>query len=305
LRIKVYPSNTAVEINYCGVLEFRIPCNFFILLNQLLIMEINTCFVAMGYGIKRDPETNRFIDLDLTYNEIILPVMNELRIECIRNDEIPFPGSFEVDMYKHLRDDDLAIVDISTLNANAMYELGVRYALKPYSTIVISEAGTKSPANITQIRKFSYKHDGCRINEDSVSCLKKDLIKTIMFLRKSKPKIDSPIHRTFETQVSETSSERTLRDILIEADRHNNDGNFEQSEKLFRQILNEGYDIQVLKKLAVSIYKQGETNEKNLDRSLEEIAKYVDIEIETDPELLSTCGALYKKKWQKQVIWGT
>ena len=48
-------------------------------------------------------------------------------------------GIIDVDMYEMLLRADLVVADISTGNANAIYELGVRHALKPRSTIVMKE----------------------------------------------------------------------------------------------------------------------------------------------------------------------
>ena len=42
-------------------------------------------------------------------------------------------------MYENLLEADVAIADLSTSNENAIYELGVRHALKPRTTIVIAE----------------------------------------------------------------------------------------------------------------------------------------------------------------------
>ena len=38
-------------------------------------MEKKICFVVMGFGKKKDPETNRTIDLDQTYKCIIRPAV--------------------------------------------------------------------------------------------------------------------------------------------------------------------------------------------------------------------------------------
>ena len=38
-------------------------------------MERNLCFIVMGFGKKKDPDTNRTIDLDATYKKIIRPAV--------------------------------------------------------------------------------------------------------------------------------------------------------------------------------------------------------------------------------------
>ena len=54
-------------------------------------------------------------------------------------------------MYELLLDADLVIADLSTSNANALYELGVRHALRPSTTIVIAEKQFKFPFDISHL----------------------------------------------------------------------------------------------------------------------------------------------------------
>src|ERR1700679_1433194 len=44
-------------------------------------------------------------------------------------------GNINVPMYERLLNADLVVADVSTNNCNAFYELGVRHALRPYTTI--------------------------------------------------------------------------------------------------------------------------------------------------------------------------
>jgi hypothetical protein len=97
------------------------------------------CFVVMGFGTKTDFATGRKIDLDYSYNALIKPVVESKGLLCIRADEIKHSGSIDVPMYQQLLNADVVIADLSTSNANAFYELGVRHALRPHTTIVIAE----------------------------------------------------------------------------------------------------------------------------------------------------------------------
>jgi hypothetical protein len=49
-------------------------------------------------------------------------------------------------MYEQLLGADLVIADLSTSNVNAIYELGVRHALRPHTTIVMAESNLNSPS---------------------------------------------------------------------------------------------------------------------------------------------------------------
>jgi hypothetical protein len=100
-----------------------------------------TCFVIMGFGEKTDFQSNpqRVLNLDKTYNNIIKPVVEEAGLACIRADEIIHSTVIDKPMYDNLLSADIVIADLSTSNANAIYELGVRHALRPRTTVVMAE----------------------------------------------------------------------------------------------------------------------------------------------------------------------
>src|SRR5436190_4188912 len=100
-----------------------------------------TCFVIMPFGKKRNPETQETIDFDSVYREIIQEPLEALSLKYERCDEIHQAGLIHQDMFEHIAADDVAIVDISTLNANVFYELGARHALKPQVTVLIRHRG--------------------------------------------------------------------------------------------------------------------------------------------------------------------
>src|SRR5215212_3617058 len=102
-----------------------------------------TCFVVMGFGKKTDFETGRTLDLDKSYKYIIKPAVMDAGLKCIRADEISHSGVIDVPMYEQLLKADVLVADLSTSNKNALYELGVRHALRPYTTVVIAEDGIK------------------------------------------------------------------------------------------------------------------------------------------------------------------
>jgi O-acetyl-ADP-ribose deacetylase (regulator of RNase III) len=112
----------------------------------------------MPFGEKPDVDGN-FIDFDTVYNHIIRPPVEKLGIECIRADKIERAGQIHKDMFEHIHSGDVAIVDITTLNANVFYELGVRHSLRPAVTILVRKKGTKLPFNIQGMRVIEYDLD--------------------------------------------------------------------------------------------------------------------------------------------------
>jgi hypothetical protein len=93
-------------------------------------MSEKICFVVMGFGKKTDFATGRVLNLDATYEHIIKPAVEQTGYRCIRADDINHSGMIDLHMYRMLLIADLVIADISTTNANALYELGIRHALK-------------------------------------------------------------------------------------------------------------------------------------------------------------------------------
>ena len=103
-----------------------------------------TCFVVMGFGKKTDFETGRTLDLDQSYRNMIKPAVEAAGLKCVRADEIVHSGLIDQPMYEQLLNADVVVTDLSTSNKNAFYELGVRHALRPYTTVVIAEDGIKT-----------------------------------------------------------------------------------------------------------------------------------------------------------------
>ena len=89
---------------------------------------------------------------------IIKPVFDDLDILCYRASDLEQSGVIDKKMYENILKADFVVADISTLNPNAIYELGVRHALKPNTTIVIAEDKLKIPFDINHVFIHSYKH---------------------------------------------------------------------------------------------------------------------------------------------------
>lgn len=155
-----------------------------------------TCFVVMGFGKKTDFETGRTLDLDKTYRNIIKKAVEAAGLECIRADEIVHSGMIDVPMYEQLLNADVVVADLSTSNKNAYYELGVRHALKPYTTIVICEDGIKSfPFDINHVAVRQYHHMGEGIDSEEVDRFRDLLKEAIIEISNKKPRPnDSPIY---------------------------------------------------------------------------------------------------------------
>ncbi|HVF96571.1 MAG TPA: hypothetical protein VM871_04590, partial [Flavisolibacter sp.] len=154
-----------------------------------------SCFVVMGFGKKTDFETGRTLDMDKSYRNMIKPAVEAAGLKCIRADEIVHSGLIDVPMYEQLLNADVVVADLSTSNKNAFYELGVRHALRPFTTIVIAEDGLKSPFDVNHIVIRPYHHLGEDIGFDEVMRFRNELTKAISEIMNKDPRDkDSPVY---------------------------------------------------------------------------------------------------------------
>ena len=155
-----------------------------------------TCFVVMGFGKKTDFETGRVLDLDKSYKNMIKPAVEAAGLVCIRADEIVHSGLIDVPMYEQLLNADVVVADLSTSNKNALYELGVRHALRPFTTVIVAEDGIKAfPFDISHVAIRQYHHLGEDIGFDEVMRFREQLTNAIKeILNKTPPDKDSPVY---------------------------------------------------------------------------------------------------------------
>ncbi|WP_295712312.1 tetratricopeptide repeat-containing protein [Mucilaginibacter sp.] len=178
-------------------------------------MPKELCFVIMGFGKKKDPDSNRTIDLDETYKKIIKPAVIACNYNCVRADEITDSGLIDRSMFALLMNAELVIADITTYNPNAIYELGVRHAVRPYSTIIIKEEGGNIPFDFNHNRTLTYKHLGSEISaSEAKRCIRdlKNLINTVT----QSPLIDSPMYSFIPKVQRPLLSEEDFAEIIGE-----------------------------------------------------------------------------------------
>jgi len=144
------------------------------------------CFVLMPFGTKKD-ENGKTIDFIKIYNDFIKPSIEEAGLEPIRADEEQIAGIIHKPMYERLMLCEYAVADLSTANANVFYELGIRHAIRPHSTISIFTSDTKLPFDISFLRSLPYDRE-----LHNLESLKKELTMKLLHGRENKL-IGSPL----------------------------------------------------------------------------------------------------------------
>lgn len=152
-----------------------------------------TCFVVMGFGVKTDYRTSRDLDLDKSYRYVIKPAVEDAGLKCIRADEIPHAGTIDVPMFEQLLRADVVLADLSTSNCNAIYELGIRHALRPRTTIIIAEEQFSNPFDVSHVVIRRYRHDGKVLDIEEVERFRKELKQAIIDIVATEQK-DSPVY---------------------------------------------------------------------------------------------------------------
>lgn len=272
----------------------------------------------MGFGTKTDYINGRKLDLNKSYRLLVKPVVEAKGLKCIRADEINHSGSIDVQMYRELLQADLVIADLSTLNANAIYELGVRHALRPYTTIVISEDKLIYPFDLTHIVIHSYTHLGDAIDYEEVERFRSVLGNVIQqVLDKKEP--DSPVYTYLNSLIPpqlqaeiekavEKSDEReappelgkAMSLIVEEAENAIETKDFSKAKGLFQSalLLSSQKDPYLVHRLAFTTYKAAEPDlVTSLYESLR-LLESINLAHSNDPETVSSAGAVKKKLYE-------
>jgi tetratricopeptide (TPR) repeat protein len=280
--------------------------------------ERRKCFVVMGFGTKTDFQQQKPYDLDKSYRIIIKKAVEEAGLECIRADDIVHAGIIDLPMYEMLLGADLVVADLSTSNANAIYELGVRHALRPNTTIVIAEKNFKFPFDIGHLLVRPYKHLGEGIDAEDAE-VAREMIKTAIkeLLGANKP--DSPVYTFLPTLCEPTLKEAAqamaaaaevapppddqtvslLMKMFRDARKAENWGGAKMAlEQLKIKMPGDPFVVQ---QLALATYKQKQKDPEATKLAFQEarnILSELSPATSNDPETLGIWGAIHKRLWE-------
>jgi hypothetical protein len=92
-----------------------------------------SCFVVMSIG---KPGTELYAHFRAIFNQI-KPIIERHGYSVVRADDVQKSGAITRDIVTRLGESDLVIADLTDLNPNVFYELGVRHALRGVGTVMI------------------------------------------------------------------------------------------------------------------------------------------------------------------------
>ena len=293
-----------------------------------------TCFVVQGFGQKTDYETGRKLDLDASY-AVIREAVVEAGLDCLRADEIVHSGTIDQPMYEQLMRADLVIADLSTSNINAAFELGVRYGLRPYATIIVAEQEFKQAFDVSHSVIRRYEHLGKDIGRQEAIRFKKALTSAITEIVAGKHP-DSPVYTFLQhlvppregaliakaaaatvkaldslAEVPDAASRGgppeaggTLKLLMEQAQTSINASNFNAARELLKIVLAQGsprpddpVDPFVVQQLALATYKAKEPTPLKALLDAHAVLQRLDPTTTNDPETLGLWGAVHKRLW--------
>ncbi|HCB9206836.1 TPA: tetratricopeptide repeat protein [Klebsiella variicola] len=267
----------------------------------------------MGFGKKTDFRSGKLLNLDATYNEIIKPAAEELSIKCIRADEIMQSGIIDVEMYKLLLSADIVVADISTSNANAIYELGVRHALKKGTTIIMSEKSAVLHFDLNHIATLRYEHLG-----DDIGCSEarriKEQLKSLMEAALNETRIDSPVYTYLPDLNTPTLTAKEIKEIVRDSDEVEKEwggifnsaeeklklGDFSEAKELYQKALEiRPRDEYLIQRLTLCTYKEKTESKSRVMCCMDAMVILAALSPDTsnDPETTGMAGAINKYIW--------
>jgi hypothetical protein len=287
-------------------------------MQQITPQDQKVCFVVMGFGKKTDYETGRTLDLDASYEAIIKPAVTNAGLRCIRADEVMHSGVIDEKMYDMLLKADLVVADLSTSNANALYELGVRHALKPYATILIKEQDGRLHFDLNHVVTMQYQHLGADIGTREARLKEAALREKIIAVMKAqgtdspvytyipgleKPRLAKPL---IEPRLSMTEFKRTaaqleathdqLAALIKKGEQAGREGRYCDGADAFASALEvTPKDAYLRQQLALHTYKSKQPSERAALEKAWEILAPLDPGTSTDPETLGISGAIHKR----------
>jgi len=157
------------------------------------------CFVIMPFGKKRVQK--KMIDFDYIYDKVFAPAIAAVNLpeggKLIpkRTDKDYFAANIDIEMFKYLEYSRIALVDITGLNANVFYELGVRHHANQSGTAIFRQEKLVPPFDISHIKALPYQYEPVKHIKASRAYIKKVLTDSLEYNR-----IDSPVQVALQAQ---------------------------------------------------------------------------------------------------------
>ena len=157
---------------------------------------MKTCYVSAPFGVRTD-QAGVSIDFDLFYFEVIKPVLTEIGFRVFRGDELTGSAFIHKAYLAAIMNSDAMVADLTTLNANVLYEIGMRHAVNPGVTIIMFSGNTSLPYNLSPLYMLRYPRGvNGQLSPDQANKLKETL-KSAFSNAHEQDRYRSPLHDLF------------------------------------------------------------------------------------------------------------
>ena len=151
------------------------------------------CFVDMPFGRKPDLKSGVVVDFDQIYNEAIKPAIEACGLEALRGDEERTGGIIHGAMFARLLLAEFVVADLTLANPNVFYELGIRHAAKPSTTVPIFANVSALPFDVALVRAVGYQLKKGKLTKAAAQKLKSQLSKRLCDAISGATTHDSPL----------------------------------------------------------------------------------------------------------------
>src|SRR5215510_1507756 len=151
---------------------------------------MKTCYVSAPFGVKQG------VDYDRLYREVIKPAAQSVGLECQRADELGFAAVIQKAIFQAVIGADVMIADVSYGNPNVLYEVGLRFGLRPGVTILMADADSQPPFSLASLYLLRY-----RLVEREMDVAEAERVRhalaEILRERMERKRADSPVYDLF------------------------------------------------------------------------------------------------------------
>ncbi len=190
------------------------------------------CFVIMPFGKKKVADKD--VDFDTIYQDIFLPAIAAVdlpeggKLQPRRTDQDFFTGAITQDMFEYLEYSRFALADISGLNFNVAYELGVRHRAREAGTAIFRQGNAPPPFDIASIKAFPYEYAPATEVEKSRALITRVLTESLV-----RNRLDSPVRLALDGQKQSSP----VNDLLTQAENEIRAYNVTGAMELYRQVV--------------------------------------------------------------------
>lgn len=182
------------------------------------------CFVLLPFGRKQDPAGGPDIDFDRIYEEAVRPGIEAAGMEPVRADGERTGGRLRRVTFEHFLLCDFAVADLTTADANVFYELGVRRAARPATTLPIFAGHQTPPLDVDDLPALPYELAARnRLGEREAGLLRDALTGRLAELRELAREggvADSPVFQLLKDECREPDIARLKTDVFRDRARY-------------------------------------------------------------------------------------